>query len=151
MRTRLTLLAPVWLIFAGSVLGQCVLDPIRVGRVEGYLLFGFQNNYRLLDKGEIQLLEPVNTQTVVASITVDKDGRFEIVSVKLGKYILSVRSEGLIPTSVDVTVTKSKRAPGHQLILVVLSADATRECGGASIKVHPKAEVDRLLGTATRP
>lgn len=151
MRTRLTILAPAWLVFAGSVLGQCVLDPIRVGRVEGHLLFGFQNKYRILDKGEIRLLEPANTQAVVASATFDKDGRFEIANVKPGKYILSARSEGLIPASVDVEVTKSKGAPGYRLILVVLAADATRECGGASIRVQPKAEVDRVVSTATRP
>ena len=115
------------------------------------MLFGFQNQYRVLDKGEIRVLDSANTQTVVTSGVVDKEGHFEIADVKPGKYILSVRSEALISASVDVEVTKAKGAPGKRLILVVLAADATKECGGASIKVQSKAEVDRVLSTAKRP
>ena len=151
MKTWFSILLFVSLALSGSALAQCVLDPIHVGRIEGRMLFGFQNQYRVLDKGEIRVLDSANTQTVVTSGVVDKEGHFEIADVKPGKYILSVRSEALISASVDVEVTKAKGAPGKRLILVVLAADATKECGGASIKVQSKAEVDRVLSTAKRP
>ena len=149
MKNRFSILLFVSLV--PGALAQCVLDPIHVERIEGRMLFGFQNQYRVLDKGEIRILDSANTQTVVASATVDKDGHFEAADVKPGKYILSARSEALIPASVDVEVTKAKGTAGKRLILVVLAADATKECGGASIKVQSKAEVDRVLSTAKRP
>ncbi len=151
MKTRFSIVLFVSLALAVSALAQCVLDPIHVERIEGRMLFGFRNQYRVLDKGEIRVLDAASPQTVVASAPVEKDGHFEIGDVKPGKYILSARSEALIPASVDVQVTKSRGTPRRRLILVVLAADATRECGGASIKVQPKAEVDRVLSTAKRP
>jgi hypothetical protein len=150
MKIRFSILL-VSLTLSASALAQCVLDPIRVERIEGRMLFGFQNQYRVLDKGEIRVLDSARTQTVVASAAVDEDGHFEIADVKPGRYVLSARSEALIPASVDVEVTKAKGAAGKRLILVVLAADVTKECGGASIKVQPKAEVDHVLNTAKRP
>jgi hypothetical protein len=146
----LTLLFLV-LAFGANVLAQCVLDPIRVERIEGYLLFGFQGQYRVLDRAEVRLLDSRNTQPVIAAIPVGKDGHFEMADAKPGKYVLSVRSEALIPASVDVEVTKPKGAGGKRLILAVLAADATKECGGASIKIQPKADIDRVVGSAKRP
>jgi hypothetical protein len=145
----LTLLFLV-LAFGANAPAQCVLDPIRVERIEGYLLFGFQGQYRVLDKAEVRLLESGNTQTVIAAVPVGKDGHFEMADAKPGKYVLSARSEALIPASVDVEVTKPKGTGSKRLILAVLAADATKECGGASIKLQPKAEVDRVLSTAKR-
>ena len=124
---------------------------IRVERIEGYVLFGFQNNYRVLDKVELRLINFANTQEVVASASVDKDGHFEITGVKSGKYVLSARAEALIPASVDVEITKPKNSAEKRLILVVLAADATKECGGASIRVQPKTEVARVLSAAKKP
>ena len=140
----------VSLALSASALVQCVVDPIRVERTEGYELFGLRNQYRVLDKADIRIFDSTDTQ-LIASAAVDKDGHFQIAHVKPGKYVLSARSEALIPASVDIQVTKPQRNPGKRLILVVLAADATKECGGASIKVHSKAEVDRLLSTAMRP
>lgn len=151
MKTRFSILLFVSLALSVNAVAQCVLDPIHVGRIEGRMLFSSQNQHRVLDKGEIRVLDSANTQTVVASAVVDKDGHFEIADVKPGKYILSARSEALIPASVDMEVTKAKGAPGKRLILVVLAADATNECGGATIEVQSKAEVDRVLSTAKRP
>jgi hypothetical protein len=151
MKIRSSILLHVSLSLSVSAVAQCVLDPIHVERIEGRLLFGFQNQYRVLDKGEIRLLDSANTQTVVASAAGDKDGHFEIADAKPGKYILSARSEALIPVSVDVEIAKAKGSPGKRLILVVLAADATKECGGASIRVQSKAEVDRMLSIAKRP
>ena len=148
--TRCLILLLISFALGGSAHGQCVLDPIHVERIEGYALFGFQNQYRILDKAEIRVLNSTNTQTI-ASAAIDKDGHFEIADVKPGKYTLSVRSEALIPASVDMEVIKAKDPPGKRLLLVVLAADATKECGGASIRVQPRENVDRVLGTAKRP
>ena len=150
MRT-LTLTLAGWLALAGGALGQCVLDSIRVEHIQGRLLFGFQKKYRVLDNGEIQLLDPINRRTVLASAKVEQDGHFEVAKAKPGKFVLSARSEGLIPAYVDVTITKSKPSRNKQLILVILGADATIECGGASISVKSIEDVDHVLSTAKRP
>jgi hypothetical protein len=47
--------------------------------------------------------------------------------VKPGDYVLSARSDLLIPASVDVEVTKPKGGGNKRLILVVVAADATKE------------------------
>lgn len=150
MTKRCVTLLFLVLAFGANALAQCVLDPIRVERIDGYLLFGFKGQYRVLDKAEVRLLDFGNAQTVVAALTVGKDGHFEIAGAKPGKYVLSVRSEALIPATVDLEVTRPKGAGSKRLILAVLAADATKECGGALIKVQPKAEVDRVLSTAKR-
>ena len=52
MKTQFSIMLFVSLALSVSALAQCVLDPIHVGRVEGRVLFGFQNQYRVLDKAE---------------------------------------------------------------------------------------------------
>jgi len=151
MKTRFTALLFLTLAAGASADAQCVLDPIRVDRIEGRLIFGFQNQYRMLDRGEITLTTLKDTQTIAASASVGQEGAFEIAGVRPGKYVLSARSEALIPASVVVEVVRVKVTPGRRLILIVLAADATKECGGASIKVQSRAEVDRILATANRP
>jgi hypothetical protein len=150
MKPRCVILLFLSLTLTTGVLAQCVLDPIHVERIEGYVLFGFQNQFRVLDKAEIRLLNAANMQTVASAIA-DKDGHFEVVNVKPGKYILSARAEAMIPASVDLEMIRAKGAPGKRLIVVLLAADATKECGGASIRVESRTDVDRVLSTAKRP
>jgi hypothetical protein len=151
MIKHLSILCLVWFGHQASGLAQCVPDPIRVDRIEGYVLFGFQKEFRVLDKAEIRVLDPGRSHAIIGSAAVDKNGHFEMTGVRPGKYLLSARSEALIPASVDVEVTTPNHAPGRRMILVTLAADATQECGGTSIQVRPTAEVDRVVRAAKRP
>ena len=138
-------------VAAGTVAGQCVMDPIRIGRIEGRLLFGFQGKYRVLDKGEVQLLDPSDKRTVLASASVDHGGRFAIAKARPGKFSLAARSEGLIPAYVGLTMAGPRSMRSKQLILVILGADGARECGGASISVRSVADVDQVVSAAKKP
>ena len=101
-----------------------------------------------MEKAEVRLLDAAHVDQVIASASPDSDGHFVMPRLKPGKYILSARSGGLIPASVDVEITRTGRGSPKRLILVILSADATRECGGASIKLQSKAEMDHFMAHA---
>jgi hypothetical protein len=148
----------VWLVLSTNALAQCVLEPpIRVDGIEGRIVFGSYNRSsgwtvnRVVDKGDIRLVDWENPKIVVASTTVDKDGSFRIPDVKPGKYVISVRHEALVPVLFEVTLTKPKGFPVKRPIFLVLDTGSTRECGDDSVQVRPKAEVDRMLSAASQP
>ena len=139
---------------SGIASAQCVLDPITVPAVEGYLVFGFQGKNRIVEKAEVLILDQHNPQKVLATTAVNENGYFILRGIKPGKYILSGRSEKLTPAFVDISVIKAKhhaKTPENEtLVLIMLGADTTKECAGASITVMPKSNVEKLIQSANR-
>ena len=90
---------------------------------------------------------------MIARTDVDENGYFSIKKVKPGNYILSGRSEALISAYVDFRVLSKKEAMDSakdSMILIVLGGDITSECGGSSITIETKADIDRILQSAAR-
>jgi hypothetical protein len=128
---------------------QCVPDPIKSPLVEGYLVFGFEGRYRILDKAEVGIHDRYNRKTI-ASALVDENGHFYIKGIKPGNYILSGHSEALISAYVDIRVVKKKTIKELEkpsMILIVLSGDIRHECGGSSVTIESKSKIDEILQT----
>ncbi len=143
----------VFPLLIGTLAAQCVLDPIESPLIEGYFLFGFEGKYSIVDKAEVVVLNQYDTHKVIARTTVDGNGYFCIKKVKPGNYILSGRSEALISAYVDIRVLskrKVKDSAEDTMVLIVLGGDVARECGGSSITVKTKADIDRILQSAAR-
>jgi hypothetical protein len=141
-----------FLISIGSVLAQCVMDPIRTQSVEGYAVFGFRGKYRFLNNARVLLISESDKTNIIKTSAVRDDGYFNIGGVQPGRYILSAQSEAMISAYVDLTVSeKDINNPKDKLIIfIVLSADATKECGGASITIESKTNIERIVKTAKR-
>jgi hypothetical protein len=136
-----------------TLAAQCVLDPIASPLIEGYFLFGFEGKYSIVDKAEVVVLDQFDTHKVIARTTVDRNGYFCIKKVKPGNYILSGRSEALISAYVDIRVLSKRKvndSAEDAMVLIVLGGDVARECGGSSITVKTKADIDRILQSAVR-
>jgi hypothetical protein len=140
-------------LLMGTLPAQCVLDPIQSPFIEGYFLFGFEGKYRIVNKAEVFVLDQYNTHKVIAKTAVDGNGYFHIKKVKPGNYILSGRSEALISAYVDIHVLSKKEAMGSaqdSMVLIVLGGEVAHECGGSSITIKKKADIDRILQSAAR-
>lgn len=138
-----------FMILIGTSQGQCVLDPIQTPSIDGYLLYGYEGRYRALDNAEVLICDNLDRNRILARSKIDKDGHFRFTGVKPGKYYLSGRSPDLISASVEIQVLR-KRMPAESSILVVLSADGTKECGGSSITLEAKTTIDEILRTGTK-
>lgn len=134
--------------------GVCVQDPISICQVEGALVFGFREKYTIVEKAEVSLIDPFNYENVIASADVEPNGRFKIMDIEPGNYILLAQSEGLITASVDIKIlpkNHSKKQDEESLILIILGADFREPCGGSSITIKIESYVNNLLQNANNP
>jgi hypothetical protein len=142
----------LFMILIDKSQGQCVLDEIQAHSIDGYLLHGYEGRYRTIDNAEVLVLDNFNRHKILARSNVDKNGHFQFKRVKPGKYYLSGRSPDLISASVEIQVLRERsgRMLAESSILIVLSADGTKECGGSSITLETKTTIDEILKTRTK-
>ena len=130
--------------YASHAAAQCVMEPIEVAHVEGYVLSkGTRNN-----AAEVQLIVRFHPKKGVKWVQTDANGHFAFNKIKPGHYLLEALSNGLIPGGVDITITKPNAGSTPGLILVVLDADGKSECGGDSITLVSKEKMDQVLRDA---
>lgn len=149
-----TLVALFLLLVTNSGSSQCVPDPIKSDEVEGYAVFGWHNEYRVVELGKIELLDIGNQNRVVASTEINTEGYFKLETLQPGRYVLKASSGPLIPAYVELKTGKQHprgNAPPKRMLLVIFGADFRRECGGSSITVRPRSNVNRIVREALRP
>jgi hypothetical protein len=152
MRRFCSIFIILFMILISRSQGQCVLDGIQAHSIDGYLLYGYESRYRTLDNAEVLVFDNFNRHKTLARSTVGKDGHFRIRGLKPGKYYLSGRSPDMISASAEIQVLgeRSSKVPAESAILIVLSADGTKECGGSSITLEAKTTIDGILGNRGR-
>jgi len=137
----------------------CVPDAIKTSEIEGYLVFGYKNEYTILEEGEILILDRYDSEHIIASTAIDENGYFKIEGVKPGKYILSGGSNklkrGVLNAKVEVNIVKptSKKnsAKGEKMIFIVVGMwDGTNDCTATSVKIQPKSKIEAMLKDAMR-
>ena len=89
---------------------------------------------------------------MLARSNVDRNGHFRFKGVKPGKYYISGRSPDLISASAEIQVLRerSSKMPAENSILIILSADGTKECGGSSITLEAKTAIDEILNRGAK-
>ena len=99
----------------------------------------------------MQLLDVRRQKHVLATATVQHDGHFKIENLKPGRYMLAGSADQLIPAYVEIMVKKPLAKMNlNSILLITLAADAREECGGSSIVLHSRKNVDRILSKAKR-
>lgn len=150
MTKGLAHLVVIFAILAGRSVAQCVPESIETDRVEGYLVFGYGEIYRVLssdDKAKIAVLNRWNKKQVAATYP-NENGKFALSGIKSGTYFLVASANRMISSTVQITLhhaPSNHSARNENAIFAVLGADATHECGGSSITVRSNQEIARIL------
>lgn len=127
--------------------GVCVLDPVRTDATEGFVLFQFQGQHRVLNKGSV-VLRDAHDEHQVASAGVESDGRFHLKGIKTGRYVLNISSLAMISVSADLQHLGARSKGSPTGILILLGADANKPCGGGSITILPMSRIKQILSNA---
>jgi len=131
----LGLLAP--LLFGDDM---CIPDPITVGAVEGNVYFEVGGKRQALSDVTVEVAPYGYKKPPVAVVVTKQDGRFSLAQIQAGRYYLSVRHTSIIGLSVEMRVTRPKRAKGVTgEIEIVLRNDPSKYCAGGTVNVVRKA------------
>jgi hypothetical protein len=131
----------------------CVPDPIQAPAIEGYLLLSRWGGYVIPAKAKVHVTDKGKGRKLLASVDVDNGGHFIVKGIKPGMYLLSGHSPKLISAYVDIKVIKEnagRHLANDSLIFIVLGEDALKQCGGSSITIKSKENIDEMLRNSER-
>jgi hypothetical protein len=114
----------------------CIPDPIAVTAVEGGVYFEVGGNKQALSDATVEVAPYGYRKPPLAAVVTKQDGRFSLAQIRPGRYYLSVRHTSIIGLSVEMRVTRPKRAKdGAEEIEIVLRNDPSKYCAGGTVTV----------------
>jgi hypothetical protein len=143
INTRRTLfLAVLTLTFLpvlANAQGMCIPTPIKVKKVKGQVLFGYEGNRRPLPDVTVELARQSKPQKIIASTITDQNGHFQLEGINPGRYWLKTKHSQVIGIEVELKVVTggrgNKRHDHNGVIIFVLGADPSKTCGGGDVEV----------------
>jgi len=121
-----------------SVPDTCVPDTLRVAEISGRVISHVQNGESPVREASVTLMKGPENGPVIATRSVDANGRFNFDHLKAGKYRLKVTTPHLINFYVDLILKPDRRAKDEKEIVITIGADFIKTCNGSSAEVRIK-------------
>jgi hypothetical protein len=127
----------VIVVTTSSAKAQCVPDTLSVISISGKVVAELNRGETPLDNAVVTLRRGGYGGSVIAKQAVKADGSFSF-KVMPGKYQLKVSAPALRNFYLDLQVGRSKLAKDQQEIIVIMGADAAKECSGSYAELRVK-------------